>query len=138
MVKEAVPEGIPKSGRVWKAKQTFRSSTQKRQGILSHLSKSFEERKKEREHKEAVKALEKSMKEEKAAEKQAEKERRLEKQKRRMENEYKSSIYQAINPEKIKNMSKKQLRLIKKTAVNRQTGKVELVNPWSGLPSDRR
>jgi hypothetical protein len=83
-----------------------------------------------------VKALEKSMKEEKENKKQVEKARREEKQKRKMENEYKSSIYQEINPSKIKGMSKKQLRMIKKTSVNRKTGKIELVNPWSGLPSE--
>jgi hypothetical protein len=109
---------------------------QGRKGVLSHLSKSFEERRAERDHKEQVKALEKAMKEEKLQEAQREKERRLEKQKRKMENEYKNSIYQEINPSKIKGMSKKQLRSVKKTSVNRKTGKIELVNPWSGLPSD--
>jgi hypothetical protein len=34
-----------------------------------------------------------------------------------------------LNPEKIKTMSKKQLRLVRKTAVNKN-GQVELVNPW--------
>ena len=34
-----------------------------------------------------------------------------------------------MNPEKLKGMSKKQLRSIKKTAMN-EHGQVELVNPW--------
>eukprot|EP01035_Chromulina_nebulosa_P016916 gene16916-22407_t len=46
-----------------------------------------------------------------------------------MANEYKNSLYQVINPSKLKTMSKKQLRLIKKTSVNKN-GQVELVNPW--------
>ena len=43
------------------------------------------------------------------------KEARELKQKIRMQNEYKTSSYQVINPEKLKGMSKKQLRNIKKT-----------------------
>jgi hypothetical protein len=35
-----------------------------------------------------------------------------------------------IKAEKLKGMSKKQLRSIKKTAVNSKTGAVELVSPW--------
>jgi len=65
MVKESVPEGKPKSGRVWKVKQTFRSSVQHRSGVLSHLNKTFEEREAIRAKKNSVLELEREMKEEK-------------------------------------------------------------------------
>lgn len=65
MVKESVPEGKPKSGRVWKVKQTFRSSVQHRSGVLSHLNKTFEEREIIRAKKNSVLELEREMKEEK-------------------------------------------------------------------------
>merc|ERR1711918_242086 len=55
---------------------------------------------------------------------------REEKLKRRMENEFKSSSFQVLsNTKNIKAMSKKQLRMIKKTQVNK-LGKVDLVSPW--------
>ena len=47
-----------------------------------------------------------------------------------MENEYKSTTYQVINPEKMKRMNKRQLRMIKKTSVNRD-GTVEFVSPYA-------
>jgi len=39
-----VPAGLAKSGRVWKTKQTERSSVTKYKGISAHLRVSFEER----------------------------------------------------------------------------------------------
>ena len=36
---------------------------------------------------------------------------------------------------KLKTMNKKQLRTIKKTAMNAKTGQLELVSPWSGKKS---
>jgi len=126
----SVPFGKPKSGRTWKVRETCRASTFSRQGVLSHMSKSLEVRKREKEKKEQAKAFENFMKEEKKMKSDAEKERREENKRRRTMNEYKNSVYQVINPEKIKNMSKKQLRMIKKTSVNK-SGQVELVNPWS-------
>lgn len=40
------------------------------------------------------------------------------------------SLFQIVKTDKIKAMSKKQLRQIKKTQVNR-LGQVELVSPWA-------
>ena len=122
-----IPEGKPKSGRVWKTKQTERFSSIKREGILKHLSKSYEYKQANKQKLLLARALEAEMKEatkQKVMEKRARKEENL---KRRAENEYKSASYQSINNEKLKGMSKKQLRNIKKTAVNKH-GQVELVN----------
>lgn len=126
---KVIPDGVPKSGRPWKIKQTVRSSAQLKQGVLRHLAKSFEEKEKDRQKKLLVKQLEKEMSEERKSSKLAEKVRREEQQKRRQENEYKNAITQELRPEKLKGMSKKQLRSVRKTSVNKQ-GQVELVNPW--------
>jgi hypothetical protein len=125
-----IPDGIPKSGRSWKVKQTSRFSTQNRQGVLSHLSKTYEERKAMKEQFDSVKSLEQRMKDDKLQKKTEEKQRREERKKQRMANEFKNSQYQVIKADKIKHMSKKQLRMIKKTAMNKN-GQVELVNPWT-------
>jgi hypothetical protein len=148
-----VPDGVPKSGRSWKIKQTARSSAQMKKGVLSHLSKTFEERDVERQKRKMVKELEREMIEDRKRKKLEEKTRREEQQKRRQENEYKNSVVQEVRrccvialqyllilhftlivceqlkPEKLKGMSKKQLRSVRKTAVNKH-GQVELVNPW--------
>mmetsp|Transcript_23809 Transcript_23809/g.40537 ORF Transcript_23809/g.40537 Transcript_23809/m.40537 type:complete len:142 (+) Transcript_23809:31-456(+) len=126
----AIPAGRAKSGRLWKAKQTERSSAQKRRGVLSHMAKSFEEKQRIREEKKAVQELENEMKEVKRQQKIEERLRREDKEKRKIANELKSSAYQNINPAKMKGMSKKQLRNIKKTSVNK-FGQVELVDVYN-------
>lgn len=90
-------DGRPKSGRIWKTKQTCRSSAKLRRGVLSHLSLSFEEKEKIREEKKYVKELEKQMKEEKRQQIEELKQRRLENAKRRAENEFKSTVYQVVS-----------------------------------------
>mmetsp|Transcript_8849 Transcript_8849/g.7907 ORF Transcript_8849/g.7907 Transcript_8849/m.7907 type:complete len:136 (+) Transcript_8849:66-473(+) len=127
--KSGIPEGLPKSGRPWKTKQLSRSSAQNRCGILSHLRKTYDQRKNEKLQLVSMKSLETNMINEKKQKILDEKNRREERKKVKMANEYKSSLYQVINPSKLKTMSKKQLRLIKKTSVNKN-GQVELVNPW--------
>ena len=130
MVKEGVvsiPDGKPKSGRVWKIKQKFRSSVQQRSGVLSHLNKSFEEKQAIRAKKASILQLEREMKDEKKQKLLDAKIRREEQQKRRMANEYKNSVYQELKHETLKGMSKKQLRMVKKTAINKN-GQVELVS----------
>lgn len=58
-------------------------------------------------------------------------ERQLEKQRRRAENELKGASYQVISdPTKLKKMSKKQLRQVKKTRVNKD-GVTELVPAYA-------
>jgi rRNA-processing protein CGR1 len=131
MVKAEIPEGRPKSGRVWKTKQKTRTSAQNRRGVVAHMAKTFEEKERLRTEKERVLSLERELKEEKRQKLVEEKARREAQQKRRMENEYKNSVYQTLKPEKLKGMSKKQLRMVKKTAMNKN-GQIELVDPFSG------
>ncbi|KAJ1416362.1 hypothetical protein B484DRAFT_454306 [Ochromonadaceae sp. CCMP2298] len=125
-----IPAGVPKSGRSWKVTQSSRSSAQSKKGVLTHLATTFEERATTRNKERNAKELEREMIEDKKRKKLDERDRRDEQLKRRQENEYKNSVYQQLNPEKLKSMSKKQLRSVRKTAVNK-FGKVELVNPWA-------
>lgn len=123
-------DGRAKSNRPWKTKQTDRFSAIQRKGVLSHLSTSFEAKQELRAQRDNTKALENQLKEAKKQRIAAAKALREEKEKRRVANEYKSSSYQLLNASKIKTMSKKQLRMVKKTSVNNK-GQVELVNPWA-------
>lgn len=135
--KETIPDGIPKSGRVWKVKQTSRASALLRTGLLQNQIKTLEEKQIIRNKKAAILQLEREMKEESKKKREIQKEKRLENNKRRMANEYKNTSYQALNPEKIKTMSKKQLRMVRKTSMNKN-GQVELVNPWESSTSNKR
>ena len=99
------------------------------------MSKPFEQRQAEKAKLMETKAIEQEMINEskfKAAEK-----KRISKERSNMRlmNEMKSTSYQIIKPEKIKNMSKKQLRMIKKTSVNKE-GVLELVNPYGEAKTD--
>ena len=125
-----IPEGKPKSGRVWKTKQQTRFSVVKRSGMMNHLNKSLEEKQIRRVAHQNMKELEKEMKDERKSKLGDEKKKREEQQKRRMANEYKNSVYQVIKPETMKGMSKKKLRLVRKTAMNKN-GQVELVGAFS-------
>jgi len=128
MVVTEKPPGRPKSGRVWKVKQTCKTSLLgTRLGAFDHRNKSLEVKQAERDRHLNMKTLEREMAEEKKRKKEEARVKREEQQKRRMENEYKNSVYQVLKPEKLKGMSKKQLRNVKKTAMNKN-GQVELVN----------
>jgi hypothetical protein len=120
------PEGIPKSGRNWKPKQVVRHSAMLRRGISSGLSKTQARHASDRARKEQLRELEAELKQERKDKEAAVKEEREEKSKRRLGNQYKSSEFQVINPEKMKSMSKKQLRMIRKTSVGKH-GQIELV-----------
>lgn len=124
--KVAIPDGRPKSGRHWKTKQSTRTSMDKRKGVNARLRKSFETHKLEREKKLAMKQLENEMKAEKQEKKAQEKARKEERERRRKENEFKTSAFQQINGEKLKKMSKKQLKNIAKTSMSK-SGALELV-----------
>lgn len=124
-----IPMGKNKSGREWKTLQTKRSSSKTRVGVMEHLSTTYEEKQKLREKKDRVKIIEQQMKDDKAEKLDLEKKRREERQQRKIANEQKSTSFQMINPTKLKGMSKKQLRMIRKTSVNK-FGQVELISPW--------
>lgn len=71
------------------------------------------------------------MQEEQRSLKQAARKVREERAALRAANEMKNTVMQTITKtHKLKNMNKKQLRQIKKTAINAQTGQLELVSPW--------
>ncbi|CAM9388541.1 unnamed protein product, partial [Ectocarpus fasciculatus] len=111
---------MPKSGRKWKVMNNERSSAQHRKGVLGFMSTSYEEKKLAKEKKDRIKQLEQDMVDEKKAQ-IAEKRRLAEERKKRVAaNAYKSSVYQVLNTETMKGMSKKQLRQVKKTTVNKQ------------------
>ncbi len=92
-----VPDGIPKSGRIWKKKQTVRSSTIKRQGVLKHLSNSFEKKRLLEQKQKQIKEFEQELRNETKQKKIDARLRREENQKRRMENEYKSVVVQQVS-----------------------------------------
>lgn len=91
-----IPEGRPKSGRIWKPKQKARFSSIKRAGLLKNQSKTFEERQAERIQKAKVLGLERDMREESKQKRLAEKERILEKRRKIAEAEKKNAVYQEV------------------------------------------
>jgi len=71
------------------------------------------------------------LREARAEELKAKRERAVDKARRRAENELKGASYQVIsNPDKLKRMTKKQLRQVKKTRVNKD-GVTELVPAYA-------
>ena len=134
-----IPKGRNASGRSWKAKPQKRASsiivakkhshrTTKTTQVNRHEIRLAEKR----QRKETAE-LQASLLEERRNAAILKKERRLENETRRAENEYKAlqKSVQTLNYDKaalkLKAMSKKQLRQIKKTRVNTKTGVVEYV-----------
>lgn len=119
--------GLPKSGREWKSKQAMRHSATFRQGDTSfNLSKTQSHYSAVRARRVNLRELEAEMKQESKDKALAAKAERVEREQRKAANLYKSAKVQAINPEKVKKMSKKQLRMIKKTVMGKD-GQLELV-----------
>mmetsp|Transcript_33069 Transcript_33069/g.53946 ORF Transcript_33069/g.53946 Transcript_33069/m.53946 type:complete len:143 (+) Transcript_33069:64-492(+) len=124
-------KGKPTSGRVWKKPQK-RASTIKTSGT-TQLRSTWAQKMEERKKKDAYKARIEDMKEQKRIEIETRKKEKEEREARRQENEMKATQYQTITKTgKLRGMSKKQLRQIKKTRVNTKTGKVELVDLYPG------
>jgi len=108
---EAVPRGLPVSGRFWKTpKDRFRSMIK-----VKALKPSFETRMKERVDRKRVQELQKEIDDRKKAKKDHVRKRREENEKRRVENERKGEVVSVIkNTAKLRRMKKKQLRNIQK------------------------
>ncbi|CAI5727064.1 unnamed protein product [Hyaloperonospora brassicae] len=126
----APPRGRPVSGRVWKKVQKTRFSSQ---GVKSAkvLSSTWDEKLLKRAKLKELKELQTDIKARQQAECEAKRQAREEKEKRRKENELKSASVQVLSrTHRLKSMSKKQLRNIKKTIVNKQ-GVVEYVPVYS-------
>lgn len=119
-------KGKPKSGRTWKVETKGKNSVQTLSSLTGNRDP-YEVRRRKKQAADDVKALERSMKAERFEEIARQKELRDQRQQQRMENELKSSSYQVLNHSKLKTMSKKQLRMVKKTSMNKN-GQVELVN----------
>ena len=132
MVSSYVPKkarGLNVSGRFWKKPQKKYSLRKSKADQDRLWAKKEAGKAKYRE----MKAIEKDF----LAKRQAERETRIaklvEKRKRKAENEMKNASFQIIKDDsKIKRMSKKQLRLVKKMQVNVNTGVAEFVSPWAG------
>ncbi|DAZ92570.1 TPA: hypothetical protein N0F65_012800 [Lagenidium giganteum] len=121
-----VPRGRAVSGRVWKKVQKTRFSSQTYKATKV-LSTTWEEKMLKRAKLKELKELQAEIKNRRQAEKDEKKRAREERERRRAENELKSASVQVISKtHKLKTMSKKQLRNVKKTIVNKQ-GVVEYV-----------
>ncbi|XP_046386181.1 coiled-coil domain-containing protein 86 [Ischnura elegans] len=106
-----IPRGLPKSGKFWKSNRKKASSMVKTRGLRS----SWEKKEKLRQDLKRVKEKSRALKQEKIDEKEAKKERRRENLRRQEENRKKSEVVQVIkNPNKMKRMKKKQLRMVEK------------------------
>lgn len=134
--KQKIPVGRNVSGRGWKTRPQSRTSTIITKVPQNNASKTWEQRKAEREAKKAMLERERELKEERRQAAIAKRERRMEQEKRRMENEFKAASRSAQllgnNADlKMKSMNKKQLRQIKKTRMNTKTGTLEYVSAYA-------
>ena len=123
------------SGRCWKRRDQKRASTFMRNDGNgtggSGASVSWSEKQSRKRRREEVKQLENDLKEEKRQAKIEARRRREERAALRAANEFKGTTMQTLSKtHKLKTMNKKQLRMIKKTAINAETGQLELVSPW--------
>lgn len=119
------------SGRVWKGRQQSIRAVAQRTAGTKVLASSFQERQRRKAELQAVKDRERELHEAKQLRIEEEKAAKLEKERRRQANELKNTTYQTITKaHKLKTMSKKQLRQVKKTQLNQRTGEIELVSPW--------
>ncbi|CAK4080426.1 unnamed protein product [Aphanomyces euteiches] len=124
--KNEAPRGKPVSGRFWKKPQKAKNSMMTFKATKT-LSTTWEEKMAAKAKKKEMKELEQEIANRKKQEKIDKRLAREEKEKRRMANELKSASVQVIRKTgKLKTMSKKQLRNIKKTRMNKN-GQVELV-----------
>ena len=136
-VSNAGSRGAPESGRGWKTTQTVRSSSMKRPGVLGaggkgKQSNAFRASKGLKLARDTARGYAKNIADERKAELDAVKERRKAKRARKASHAASGSHLQAINPTKIKRMTKKQLRTIRKTQVDKE-GNVQLVPAYGSM-----
>lgn len=93
MKEPLIPDGVPKSGRFWKVKQTKRSSL-KLSNVKSLMS--WDAKEEVRKKKKQVQDLERGMIEERKKKIGDEKQKTVEKQQRRLQNEFKNAVYQMV------------------------------------------
>ncbi|ETV77430.1 hypothetical protein H257_08847 [Aphanomyces astaci] len=128
--KEEPPRGVPVSGRSWKKTQRSKNSMMTYKATKT-LSTTWDEKMAAKSKKKEMKDLEHEIANRKKQEKVDKRVAREEKEKRRIANEFKASTLQVIKKtHKLKSMSKKQLRNIKKTRMNKN-GEIELVSAYA-------
>ena len=127
-VDRSVTEGKPVSGRVWKKKQV-RVSNRKTAASRKSL---WEQKRIAKEKFKQMKEFEKEVIERQQNIIRTRAEKTKEKRKRKAEAELVNSKYQILtNDRKIKKMSKKQLRQVKRMRMNPHLGVVEFVGAYS-------
>lgn len=105
--------GLPKSGRSWKRRETSKSSGQI---AVKQIRSSWARKTELRKHSSLLKEKIMSMRSEQDAERAEKRRRTQQKRKQREENRKKSEVTQIItNPSTLKKMSKKQIRMLRKT-----------------------
>ncbi|KAM7459234.1 hypothetical protein BLSTO_00020 [Blastocystis sp. subtype 1] len=126
----AIPQGLAKSGRVWKENQKQKSSLYASDGA-NPLRTSWELKQEKRMKEKRMKELERSITEARIETKRAKRKAIEERNERRAQNEMKSAKVQVISDaNKLKRMSKKQLKQIKKTRVDKN-GNVIYVDAYA-------
>mmetsp|Transcript_12555 Transcript_12555/g.35643 ORF Transcript_12555/g.35643 Transcript_12555/m.35643 type:complete len:174 (-) Transcript_12555:278-799(-) len=133
---EPSTKGRNVSGRSWKVRPQKRASSLVKTKV-NNGTKSWEQRRQEKLARQVALELQSELREERRQAKILKKERRLENEKRRAENEFKNAqrSTKELNTGKLKStlkaMSKKQLRMVKKTRMNSKTGVVEYVSAYA-------
>lgn len=140
MPKTTAPlRGRCKSGRVWKKPSQKRSSARTvrvtKGGAFGKLTP-FEVRARKKRKHNRMRELQANITEERKQRKRAERTAQEEKERRRADAEWRTGNFQIVtNGNKIKKMSKRQLRKLRKISVDAD-GTKRLVNPWTGEVCD--
>ena len=133
--------GRCKSGRAWKKPSVVRTSIRsmrvdpKQTGKLAKLTP-FQVRERKKRKRDRMRQIQSDIIEDRKRRKRAERAARENKERRRADAEWRNGKMQIItNANKIKKMSKRQLRQLRKMSVDAD-GTKRLVNPWTGEAYD--
>ena len=130
MKKEDVHRGRNKSNRSWKSPRTEKASMAIYRPLKKTLGSTWEKKQADKLKLKEAKELQNEIVEKKREQVQKDLKRLAEKRKRKAENELRSAKVQVMShPEKIKKMSKKQLRSVYKTRMG-EDGVVRLVGAY--------